>query len=107
MLRIARAYHAVVVLKGPTSVVAAPSGRMAVSTAGSPAMASGGTGDVLAGLIGVGGAARGRDGAVRARLPGNMASRHRGRAAAAALGGSLLASDLVQHLPEAHKLLLR
>ena len=27
--------------------------------------------------------------------------------AAAALGGSLLASDLVQHLPEAHKLLLR
>lgn len=107
-LRIARTYHAVVVLKGPTSVVAAPSGRVAVSTAGSPAMASGGTGDVLAGLIG----------ALAARPEGATALFERaclatwlhgtaGELAAAALGGSLLASDLVQHLPEAHKLLLR
>ena len=49
---LARAAGAVVVLKGMGTVVADPSGRTAVNTSGSPALASAGTGDVLAGVIG-------------------------------------------------------
>ncbi len=45
---------AVVALKGPTTVVAHPDGRALVSTAGDQRLASAGTGDVLAGLIGAG-----------------------------------------------------
>jgi NAD(P)H-hydrate epimerase len=42
----------VVVLKGAHTVVAAPDGRVAVAPFENPALASGGTGDVLAGAIG-------------------------------------------------------
>ena len=43
---------AVVVLKGDDSLIADPSGRVAVSPGGSPALATAGTGDVLTGVIG-------------------------------------------------------
>jgi len=43
---------AVVLLKGPFTVVASPDGRVVVAGAGSPALATAGSGDVLAGLIG-------------------------------------------------------
>jgi NAD(P)H-hydrate epimerase len=44
-------WHKTVVLKGAYTVVAAPDGRVTVSPFANPALASGGTGDVLAGAI--------------------------------------------------------
>ncbi|MBU6329901.1 MAG: NAD(P)H-hydrate dehydratase [Acidobacteria bacterium] len=49
---LARRTGAVVLLKGPTTVVAAPDGRVLLSTTGDARLATAGTGDVLAGIIG-------------------------------------------------------
>jgi len=47
----AAATGAVVLRKGPTTAVAHPDGRVAVITSGSAALATAGTGDVLAGMV--------------------------------------------------------
>jgi hydroxyethylthiazole kinase-like uncharacterized protein yjeF len=49
---LASKFRAEVVLKGAGSVCASPDGTWAVNATGNPGLASGGTGDVLAGLIG-------------------------------------------------------
>lgn len=49
---LAAAADAVVLLKGPTTVVAAPDGRARLNPTGTPALATAGSGDVLSGMIG-------------------------------------------------------
>lgn len=49
--RFAKAWNKVVVLKGAGTVIAAPDGRVTLNPIATAALASGGTGDVLAGLI--------------------------------------------------------
>lgn len=51
-LRLAAQTRCTVVLKGAGSIIAAPDGRHAINTSGGPALATGGTGDLLAGVIG-------------------------------------------------------
>ncbi len=49
--RYARAWNAVVVLKGAHTVVVCPDGRLYVNPTGNPGLARGGSGDVLAGML--------------------------------------------------------
>jgi len=51
-LALSKKHSAVVVLKGAGSLIAHPDGRLALCHQGHPAMATGGLGDVLAGLTG-------------------------------------------------------
>lgn len=85
---------AVVLLKGPTTVVAAPGGTVLSQADGTPWLATAGTGDVLAGVLGALLAVRGEDlaggqdpdGALTAELAAAAALVH-GRAGARASGG--------------------
>ena len=51
-LNIARKLNAVVIAKGARTLVTAPDGRFAVNLSGCPALATAGTGDILAGMTG-------------------------------------------------------
>ena len=94
----AREWGAVVVLKGARTVVAAPDGRVAEDPHEVPALASGGTGDVLAGLIG-GLMAQGSD-AYTAAVTGVYVHAEAGRRLQARQGpAGLLASELLPEIP--------
>jgi NAD(P)H-hydrate epimerase len=94
----------VVLLKGDDTLVALPSGEVAVSPGGTPALATAGTGDVLSGLIGAL-LAKGLDGFEAACL-GALAHVLAAEAAAERWGADhVMAGDVIEALP--HGLTLR
>jgi ADP-dependent NAD(P)H-hydrate dehydratase / NAD(P)H-hydrate epimerase len=98
--RAARDLHAVVLLKGSTTLVARPDGRVRANPTGTPALGTAGSGDVLAGLCGAllaGGLDPFDAGSVGAWLHGLA-----GRLAADG-GAPLSAYDVLDHLPAAFR----
>ena len=89
----------VVVLKGDDTIVAAPGGPVAVNVVSAPALATAGTGDVLAGTIGAL-LARGLE-PFEAACAGVWANTNAGVAAAERVGAaeSVIASDVIDALP--------
>jgi NAD(P)H-hydrate epimerase len=97
-LRLAERFGAVIALKGCGTIVAEPNGRYAICPYGNPGMASAGTGDILAGIIGAM-VAQGLD-LWHATLAGVLAHALAGDLAAAQWGErGMLASDITAHLP--------
>jgi NAD(P)H-hydrate epimerase len=92
---------AVVVLKGDDSLIADPSGRVAVSPGDAPALATAGTGDVLTGVIAAL-LAQGLD-AFTGAAAGVWLHAAAGRQAARRQGSadSVVASDVIEALPAA------
>ncbi len=94
----AKKYRATVLLKGARSLVATPDEYLYVNTTGNPGMATGGSGDVLAGMLGAllaQGLMTGKAGAVAAFLHGLA-----GDEAAAVKGQmGLVAGDLIEQIP--------
>jgi ADP-dependent NAD(P)H-hydrate dehydratase / NAD(P)H-hydrate epimerase len=98
----ARDHKVTLVLKGAGTVVATPSGQVFINSTGNPGMASGGTGDVLSGMIG-GFLAQGCDATASAclgvyahGLAGDLAAEEQGEV-------SMIAGDLIGRIPEAMK----
>ena len=89
------------VLKGNRSVIAFPDGRVWINAPGSPAMATGGTGDVLTGMI-AGLVAQFPDHYEQAVIAAVWLHGRAGELGAAELGEkTLIATDLFEYLPEA------
>lgn len=101
----AKTSGAIVVLKGRRTVVASPCGRFYVNTTGNPGMATGGTGDVLTGLIAAllgqkfSGFDAARFGVFLHGLAGDLAAGQKGEI-------SLTAGDLAECLPLAFRRVL-
>lgn len=98
----AQAWGAVVLLKGAATIVASPGGTAYINTTGNPGMATGGSGDVLTGVIagllgqGLGALEAAAAGAYLHGLAGDYAARQKSCRA-------LLAGDILACLPEALK----
>ncbi|MBF0531752.1 MAG: NAD(P)H-hydrate dehydratase [Candidatus Omnitrophica bacterium] len=98
----ASGFQCVVLLKGPATVVADPAGKIYVNDTGNPGMATAGSGDVLTGIIaaflaqGLDGFLAAKTGAYIHGLAGDLAAEEKGRI-------SLIASDIIDHLPQAFK----
>ena len=98
----ATAWETPVVLKGATSVIGLPDGTVLLNPTGNPGMASGGTGDVLSGVLGAF-LARGFEpaaalgaGVYLHGLAGDVAAERLGQE-------SLVAGDVIEALPEAFR----
>jgi NAD(P)H-hydrate epimerase len=98
--RMAERWNAVVVLKGAFTVVAEPGGRVSILPFANPALATAGSGDVLAGAI-AGLRAQGMD-AFEAAVAGAYLHGLAGELARADLGDmGVIAGDLPPRLPQA------
>jgi NAD(P)H-hydrate epimerase len=97
----ARKHGLIVVLKGHRTLIAAPDGAVWVNPTGNPGMATGGTGDILTGMI-AGLVAQHPKQMLTATALAVYLHGLAGDLAAAALGEhSVTATDLVRFLPEA------
>ena len=92
---LARQLHAIVLLKGSSTVIAAPGGRAVINLTGTPALATAGTGDVLSGVI----AALLAQGVDPFAAAATGAYVHGRAARAAPATPDIVASDLVLALP--------
>jgi NAD(P)H-hydrate epimerase len=91
-----------VVLKGAASVIASPAGEVFINPTGNPGLASGGTGDVLTGMVGAF-LARGLDAGAALQTAVYLHGRA-GDLAAARMGQeALVASDVIAALPDAFR----
>ncbi|MCA9555042.1 MAG: NAD(P)H-hydrate dehydratase [Myxococcales bacterium] len=108
--RVAAARHVatesscVVILKGASTVVASPDGEVAVVVCGNPGMATGGTGDVLAGVVGSL-LAQGVEPVLAARAAAHLHALAGDRAAEEVGETALLAEDVLRALGPALKAL--
>ena len=110
--RLARAWKAVVALKGCGTLIASPA-RMAMNPTGGPGLAKGGTGDVLTGLIAglwaqmLASQRLPKDPAFCAAALGAWLQGRAGELAEAERTGyAMTAQDVIEHLPAAFKELL-
>ncbi|HVB59070.1 MAG TPA: NAD(P)H-hydrate dehydratase [Candidatus Acidoferrales bacterium] len=102
--RCAAEWNCHVILKGHQTIIAAPDGRTWVNSTGNPGMATGGTGDVLTGILTGLTAQYGVEswgamlsfGVYLHGLAGDLASAETGNA-------PLMAGDLIQFLPRAYR----
>ena len=102
----AQTYGCAVLLKGARTLVADPDGRLAVNTTSNPGMATGGSGDVLTGVLAAllaGGSPEETLTAWEAAACGAYLHGLAGDLAAEAQGGpaGLIATDIIAHLPAA------
>ncbi len=94
-LKSAQRSHSVVILKGSSSIVAAPDGRIKIMPKASAYLSTAGSGDVLAGICG-GLLAQGMDAYAAAIMAVTIHS-YCGKI----LGAGLIAEDLAQNIPRA------
>lgn len=98
----AKEYGVVTVLKGAGTIIASPEGRMMINRTGNSGMATGGSGDVLAGMTGSLSAQGAKPFAAAAAavylhgLAGDIAAEKLGRI-------SMLPTDLINEIPQAYK----
>jgi NAD(P)H-hydrate epimerase len=99
----AREHDVVVVLKGHRTLVAQPDGEVWVNTTGNPGMATGGTGDILTGMV-AGMIAQNPRQVVQAVTSAVYLHGFAGDIACETMGEqSLVATDLIKALPEAFR----
>jgi len=91
-------HQVILLLKGARTIVAAPDGRVHINTSGNSGLSSGGSGDVLTGLIG-GLLAQGTDPFVAASLAAWWHGRAAEQIAADRGAVGMTASDLIHQLP--------
>ena len=100
--KFAAEHQLILVLKGNRTLVALPSGKVWVNTTGNAGMATGGTGDVLTGVIA--GLMGQTDNFEQAAIAGVYLHGLAGDVAREKMGeASLIAGDLIANLPEAFK----